>query len=234
MDFGSLKDAMTDPEVLRRQVKQFLETEKAFGAPGVPANARQMQTVSPRGFDPETELGKLEEEYRHCQLCALSQTRTQVVFGSGSPRARLMFVGEAPGFDEDRQGLPFVGAAGQLLTKIIEAMKLTRGDVYIANCLKCRPPQNRNPALEEIVTCSPILERQISIIRPKIICALGKFAAQTLLNSQEPISRLRGRFFDRAGVRVLPTFHPAYLLRNPADKKLVWQDMQLIMKELGF
>ncbi len=216
---------------LLKQVRQFLEIEKAFGvsnapvAPGAAAPDEQSNSVD--------ELKKLEEEFRHCMMCPLSQTRTQVVFGSGNPRARLMFVGEAPGFDEDRQGQPFVGAAGQLLTKIIQAMKLTRQEVYIANCLKCRPPQNRSPLPTEILTCSPILERQIQIIRPEIICALGKFAAQTLLQTQEPISRLRGRFFERNGLRVLPTFHPAYLLRNPTDKKLVWEDMQKIMKELA-
>ena len=130
--------------------------------------------------------------------------------------------------------MPFVGAAGQLLTKIIEAMKLSREEVYIANCLKCRPPENRNPLPTEIASCGPILAKQIEIIRPRIICALGKFAAQTLLKTEEPISRIRGRFFDwNHGIKLMPTFHPAYLLRNPGDKKLVWDDMQKIMKELG-
>lgn len=221
---------MSDAENLLKQVRQFLETETAFGV----SQARlPAVTLQDHLLNPEQALKKLEKEFHDCQACHLSATRTQVVFGSGNPRAQLMFVGEAPGFDEDKQGLPFVGAAGQLLTKIIEAMKLTRSDVYIANCLKCRPPQNRNPLPEEIAACSPILERQIRIIRPKIICALGKFAAQTLLSTTDPITRLRGRFFDRGGVPVMPTFHPAYLLRNPADKKLVWQDMKLIMKELG-
>jgi uracil-DNA glycosylase family 4 len=178
-------------------------------------------------------LAALSAQYHDCQMCPLSQTRTHVVFGAGNPDARLMFVGEAPGFDEDRQGLPFVGAAGQLLTKIIEAMKLTREEVYIANCLKCRPPGNRNPLPSEIAACGVILSKQIAIIQPKIICALGKFAAQTLLKTDEPISRLRGRFFDwDQGIRLMPTFHPAYLLRNPGDKKLVWQDMKMIMAEL--
>lgn len=221
---------MNESEKLLKQVRQFLETEKSFGISEAPMPAPAAQEFF---SNPGDALKKLEEQSRNCQACHLSGTRTQVVFGAGNPRAELMFVGEAPGFDEDKRGLPFVGAAGQLLTKIIEAMKLTRDDVYIANCLKCRPPQNRNPLPEEIAVCSPILERQIRIIRPKIICALGKFAAQTLLSTTDPITRLRGRFFDRGGVRVIPTFHPAYLLRNPADKKLVWQDMKLIMKELG-
>lgn len=178
-------------------------------------------------------LSQLENEFKDCQMCALGSTRTKLVFGSGDPDAELMFVGEAPGYDEDLRGLPFVGAAGQLLTKIIQAMKLERNKVYIANCLKCRPPGNRNPLPTEMATCNPILLRQIEIVRPKVICALGKFAAQTLLQSEEPISRLRGRFFDRHNTRVMPTFHPAYLLRNPADKKRVWEDMQKIMKELS-
>ena len=178
-------------------------------------------------------LADLKREYFNCTMCPLSQTRTKLVFGSGNPDAKLMFIGEAPGFDEDQQGEPFVGAAGQLLTKIILAMKLRREDVYIANCLKCRPPGNRNPLPSEIATCHPILARQIEIIQPKVICALGKFAAHTLLRTEESITRIRGRFFDWNGVKLMPTFHPAYLLRNPADKKLVWQDAQKIMKELG-
>lgn len=205
---------------LIQQVRQHLEIERAFGITELP--------LAPRN----DALAVLEKEFKNCRLCGLCETRTQVVFGSGNPEARLMFVGEAPGFDEDRQGRPFVGVAGQLLTKIIEAMKLKREDVYIANCLKCRPPNNRSPLPSEIVTCKPILMRQIEIIQPKIICALGKFAAQTLLETDQPISRMRGRFFDWNGIKVMPTFHPAYLLRNPADKKLVWEDMQKIMKEL--
>ena len=213
---------------IRRQVSQLLSSEASFGLTEVPG-----QSLAKAPQTRKQSLLALQEEFKDCQMCALAKTRTKLVFGSGNPEAELMFVGEAPGFDEDREGLPFVGAAGQLLTKIILAMKLTREKVYIANCLKCRPPNNRNPLPTEVVTCNPILKRQIEIIRPKIICALGKFAAQTLLNSEEPISRLRGRFFDAYGARVMPTFHPAYLLRNPADKKLVWEDAQKIMKELG-
>ena len=226
---------MSDADKLMKQVRQFLETEKAFGVSrDVISDAKTgLPDDSTRDLAPEEALRQLEEEFCRCRLCPLSETRTKVVFGAGNPRARLMFVGEAPGFDEDKQGLPFVGAAGQLLTKIIQAMKLKREDVYIANCLKCRPPQNRSPLPSEILTCRPILDRQIQIIKPEIICALGKFAAQTLLHTEDPISRMRGRFFERDGVRILPTFHPAYLLRNPADKKLVWEDMQKIMKELG-
>ena len=218
---------MTD-DGFRTQLKQRLESERGFGVTEIPGAVRR-----PAMAGKAAALAALYEEYKDCQLCPLGATRTKLVFGSGDPEAELMFVGEAPGFDEDRQGLPFVGAAGQLLTKIIQAMKLTREKVYIANCLKCRPPGNRNPLPTELATCNPILMKQIDIIRPKIICALGKFASQTVLNSQEPISRMRGRFFEAHGVRVMPTFHPAYLLRNPADKKLAWEDAKLIMKELG-
>jgi DNA polymerase len=144
-----------------------------------------------------------------------------------------MFVGEAPGEDEDIQGMPFVGRAGQLLTKMIQAMGLAREDVYIANIIKCRPPQNRNPMPDEIASCEPFLVAQLDTIRPKIVCALGTFAAQTLLRTQDKISRLRGRFHQYNGIPVMPTYHPAYLLRNPGDKRLVWEDMQKIMDELG-
>lgn len=215
---------------LIQTVRQFLETERSFGVMEIPRSAA---TPSAHSDSKKEALSKLEKEFANCVLCALSESRTRLVFGSGNPDAQLMFVGEAPGYDEDQEGLPFVGAAGQLLTKIIQAMKLKREDVYIANCLKCRPPQNRSPLPTEIVTCKPILLRQIEIIQPKIICALGKFAAQTLLQTEAPISRLRGRFHEWNGIKLMPTFHPAYLLRNPADKKLVWEDAQLIMKELG-
>ena len=164
-----------------------------------------------------------------CQLC---RTRTNLVFGAGNASARLVFVGEAPGREEDLQGLPFVGRAGQLLTKIIESIGLKRKDVYICNILKCRPPNNRNPFPTEILACEGYLVRQLQIIKPKVICALGKFAAQTLLRDQTSISRLRGKFFDYYGIKLIPTFHPAYLLRNPRDKRLVWEDMKKIKREL--
>ncbi len=221
---------------IQRVLRQHLEIEKSFGISEVP-KSKVDEFVS--GADAsitrgkKQALGDLENEFKKCMMCGLSQGRTQVVFGSGNPDAELMFVGEAPGFDEDQQGQPFVGVAGQLLTKIIQAMKLRREDVYIANCLKCRPPSNRSPLPSEIATCKPILMKQIEIIRPTVICALGKFATQTLLQTDEPISRLRGRFVDWNGIQLMPTFHPAYLLRNPADKKLVWEDAQKIMKVLG-
>ncbi len=210
------------------RLKQYLEIEKSFGVSEIEAKPKEK-----KGSSKKEALNALFAEFANCKLCALAKTRTKLVFGSGNSEARLLFVGEAPGFDEDQQGLPFVGAAGQLLTKIIEAMKLKREDVYIANCLKCRPPENRNPQPEEISSCSPILMRQIEIIQPKVICALGKFAAQTLLKTEQPISKLRGRFHDWNGTKLMPTFHPAYLLRNPDDKKLAWEDAQKIMAELG-
>jgi DNA polymerase len=167
-----------------------------------------------------------------CTRCDLCHTRTNVAFGSGDPDADLMFVGEAPGHDEDLQGLPFVGRAGQLLTKIIEAMQLSRDDVYICNVLKCRPPENRNPLADEIENCKPYLARQIELVRPRVIVGLGTFGAQFLLNSQERISRLRGRFHEREGIQIMPTYHPAFLLRNASSKRDVWEDMQLVMAEL--
>jgi len=170
-------------------------------------------------------------ECTRCKLHTLG--RRQVVFGVGSPTASLMFVGEAPGEDEDRQGEPFVGRAGQLLTRIIEAIGLTRQQVYIANVIKCRPPGNRNPEPDEVATCEPFLFQQIAAIRPRVIVALGKFAAQSLLRSTEPITRLRGRVFEFRGASLVPTFHPAYLLRNPPAKREVWEDMKKVRDMLA-
>jgi DNA polymerase len=161
-----------------------------------------------------------------CKLCTLG--RSQIVFGVGNPKARLMFVGEAPGEEEDKRGEPFVGRAGQLLTKIIEAIGLTREQVYIANVIKCRPPGNRNPETDEVAACEPFLFRQIDVIQPKVIVPLGKFAAQCLLKTMEPITRLRGRQYEYRGAVLIPTFHPAYLLRNPSSKREVWEDMKKV------
>lgn len=179
-------------------------------------------------------LAQLCDEVSGCTRCTvLADTRTQTVFGVGNPHARLCFMGEAPGADEDLQGEPFVGRAGQLLNKIIEACTLKRSDVYILNTIKCRPPGNRNPLPNEVANCRGFLDRQLDIIRPEFICCLGAVAAQALLNTEESIGRLRKRFFDYRGSRVLCTYHPAYLLRNPAAKKDVWDDMQLLMREMG-
>lgn len=173
--------------------------------------------------DIRTEIGP---DCRRCKLHTLG--RSQIVFGVGNPHADLMFVGEAPGEDEDRQGEPFVGRAGQLLTKIIEAIGLTRADVYIANVIKCRPPGNRNPEPDEVACCEPFLFRQIDAIKPKVIVPLGKFAAQSLLKTTEPITRLRGRAYQYRGAQLIPTFHPAFLLRNPSAKRDVWDDMKKV------
>lgn len=181
---------------------------------------------------PARRLEKLSEKAGKCRECDLHRTRKSPVFGEGNPRAELLFVGEAPGEEEDRQGRPFVGRAGQLLTKIIEAMGLRRQDVYIANCLKCRPPENRNPLPTEIIACRPLLREQLEIIKPKVICCLGKFACHALLDTDEPITRLRGRFQEHHGIKVMPTFHPAYLLRNPDAKRIVWEDIKKIMEAL--
>lgn len=166
------------------------------------------------------------QDCRRCKLCTLG--RSQIVFGVGDPKARLMFVGEAPGEEEDKRGEPFVGRAGQLLTKIIEAIGLTRDQVYIANVIKCRPPGNRNPESDEVEQCEPFLFRQIDVIKPRVIVPLGKFAAQSLLKTMDPITRLRGRQFDYRGAALIPTFHPAYLLRNPSAKREVWEDMKKV------
>jgi DNA polymerase len=175
----------------------------------------------------------LKKELDGCTRCDLSEGRKSVVFGTGDPGARIVFVGEAPGRDEDLQGEPFVGKAGQLLTRIINAMGLERNQVYICNVIKCRPPGNRDPKPDEIAMCLPFLTRQLEIIRPQVICALGSFAARTLLNTDIGISRLRGRFHDYQGTPLMPTFHPSYLLRNPQAKREVWEDIQKVMEFLG-
>jgi len=173
--------------------------------------------------DIKTDIGP---DCRRCKLCSLG--RSQIVFGVGHPKARLMFVGEAPGEEEDKRGEPFVGRAGQLLTKIIEAIGLSREQVYIANVIKCRPPNNRNPEPDEVASCEPFLFRQIDVIQPRVIVPLGKFAAQCLLKTVDPITKLRGRQFDYRGRVLIPTFHPAYLLRNPSAKREVWEDMKKV------
>lgn len=178
-------------------------------------------------------LERIAADIRECKLCPLCKTRIQTVPGVGNPRARLMFVGEAPGADEDKQGEPFVGRAGQLLTRMIGAMGLKREDVYIANVLKCRPPENRTPLPAEVEKCEPYLIRQIEAIRPEIICSLGAVASSTLLKTETTISRLRGNFHSYHDTPLMPTFHPSYLLRNESAKKDAWNDLQMVMKRLG-
>jgi len=205
-----------------KSIRSYLEMEKDLGVP------EYLFSSKPK----DVRLSLAQNSVRVCQKCPLGRMRKNSVFGSGNINAKLMFVGEAPGHEEDLQGLPFVGEAGQLLTKIIEAMGIKREDVYICNILKCRPPQNRNPLPDEISTCIDYLYSQIEMIKPKVICGLGKFASQTLLKTETPISKLRGSWHEYRGIKFMPTYHPAYLLRNPGDKKLVWEDMKMIMKEI--
>jgi DNA polymerase len=183
-------------------------------------------------FERKETLAEIRANLGDCRRCTLCESREKIVFGTGSQNARVLFVGEAPGRDEDLQGEPFVGEAGQLLTKMIIAMGYERSEVYICNVLKCRPPENRNPSAEEIHQCSPFLLRQVKAVAPKAIVALGTFSAQTLLGSKEPISRLRGKFHDYHGIPLMPTFHPAFLLRSPEKKREVWADLQQVMKLL--
>ncbi|MDL2329473.1 uracil-DNA glycosylase [Desulfosarcina sp. OttesenSCG-928-A07] len=202
----------------------FPETSDPFSASG--SEALKPMT------SPKDRLDRIREDLENCTRCSLHQGRSCLVFGEGDPLARLVFVGEGPGFEEDQTGRPFVGKAGQLLTQIIGAMKLSREKVYIANVVKCRPPENRAPAVDEIRCCLPFLHRQLMAIRPRMICTLGNVAAGALLNTQTPVSRLRGIFQEWNGIPVMPTFHPAFLLRNPEKKRDVWKDMQEIMKKL--
>ena len=237
----------------RDQLKEHLEFAGELGVAGVSRDPVWRTRADP-GVRPGSEAGQtlgtqnpqttvpltflknatealilIREDIGDCTRCKLHTLgRRQVVFGVGNPEADLMFVGEAPGADEDEQGIPFIGRAGQLLTKIIEAIDLKRDEVYIANIIKCRPPQNRNPEPDEVASCEPFLFRQIDMIKPKVIVALGKYAAQTLLRTEMPISRLRGQVFDYRGAKLIPTFHPAYLLRNPSSKREVWEDMKLV------
>jgi uracil-DNA glycosylase len=179
-------------------------------------------------------LEELRAAIGDCRRCKLWSGRTHLVFGVGNPRAKLMFVGEGPGRDEDLQGEPFVGRAGQLLTDIItKGMGLKREDVYICNVIKCRPPDNRNPEPDEVASCEPFLKKQVDLVKPKIIVGLGKFAVQALLQTKVPITRIRGNWHSYLGIKLMPTLHPAYLLRNPADKKLVWEDIKKVMKEMS-
>jgi len=195
------------------------------------------ETLPPRprdGAPAERALEAIRSDIGDCRRCRLCDGRKKIVFGQGSPVAELMFVGEAPGADEDAQGLAFVGRAGQLLTDMIEkGMKMKRSDVFIANVIKCRPPGNRAPETDEVTTCQPFLEAQIKAIQPRVIVALGATAGKFMARSGDPISRLRGRFASWDGIPVMPTFHPAYLLRNPSAKKTVWEDLKLVMDALG-
>jgi uracil-DNA glycosylase len=227
---------------LVRSLKERVRVDGELGKPLSYLSRENSGTAAPQAPEPplsaekpageSSALETVRVELGDCRRCALCTLRHRLVFGEGNPHAELLFVGEAPGADEDAQGRPFVGSAGQLLTRIIAAMDLKREEVYICNILKCRPPGNRNPQPEEIAACEPYLIRQIEAIRPRVICALGGFAAHTLLKSEAPITVLRGRFHSYQGIPLMPTYHPAYLLRNPAAKKQVWEDVRMIMKAL--
>jgi uracil-DNA glycosylase family 4 len=206
-------------------LKNYLEYLKGMGIDSLFVSGDSSQEVSQSNVQT---LDEIRRELGDCRRCKLHRTRRTIVFGEGNKKATLMFIGEGPGYDEDVQGRPFVGKAGQLLTKIIQSIHLEREEVYITNIIKCRPPQNRNPEPDEIQSCHPFLEKQIQSIRPKIICALGTFAAQTLLRTNAKITALRGRLFEFGGIKVLPTYHPAFLLRNPERKREVWEDMKQI------
>jgi len=193
----------------------------------------QLPVLNPPATDKVTALGAIREDLGDCTRCVLHKGRKNLVFGVGNPDAELMFVGEGPGADEDEQGEPFVGRAGQLLNNMIAAMGLRRQDIYIANVVKCRPPSNRTPEREECDTCSPFLLRQIEVIRPRVIVALGAVAAKTLLSVNDSMANLRGRFYDFRGTKLAVTYHPAFLLRDPRQKKEAWKDLQMVMQYLG-
>ena len=218
------------------------QPRQAADAPAPPAAfpASPPDTIAPAAPAEEAALAavptlaELRAAIGDCRRCRLCEKRNTIVFGVGNPDAEIMFIGEGPGYEEDKQGEPFVGRAGQLLTQIItKGMQMQRSDVYIANVVKCRPPENRNPEPDEIAACEPFLVKQLELIRPKIIVALGKFAAQTLLKDTTPITRLRGKWQSYHGIKLMPTLHPAYLLRNPKDKRLVWEDIKAVLRETG-
>jgi uracil-DNA glycosylase family 4 len=222
----SLKQELAD---IACDLETYVRYLKSLGLTDFPvSHASRHVAVPQEAGSPEDTLDLIRRDLDGCRRCGLYEGRKNIVFGSGNPQARLVLVGEGPGYEEDLQGRPFVGPAGQLLTKILRAIDLTRDDVYICNIVKCRPPGNRNPERQEIECCLPFLRRQICAIRPKLICALGNIAAQTLLETDMPISRLRGDFHKYGDIPLMPTYHPAFLLRNPEKKRDVWQDVQKI------
>ena len=239
-------DEASEREWIAEQIRERLDFYRSMTVLGFErtSTARQ-ETPPPRDVAParpappepvavrlnET-LESIREDLGDCTRCRLCEGRTHIVYGVGNPKAELMFVGEGPGFEEDRQGEPFVGPAGQLLTKIIGAIDRSRDDVYIANVVKCRPPRNRDPEPDEVEACRPFLDRQIDAVKPVVICALGRVAAQNLLRTDDGITRIRGQRFDYRGATLIPTYHPAYLLRNPEKKRDCWEDMKLIRRLL--
>ena len=221
-DSGRLK------EELAEQIRERLRYYSSITSMGLrPVSVSEPPESVAVSQSSET-LESIREDLGDCTRCKLHKGRQTLVFGVGNPKADLMFIGEGPGYEEDRQGLPFVGPSGQLLTKIIEAIQLTREEVYIANIVKCRPPSNRDPEPEEIAACRPFLERQVSSIRPRVICTLGRVATQAMLSTEKALGRVRGQVFSFGDAALVPTYHPAYLLRDPSKKKDCWEDMKLI------
>ena len=219
----------------KKELKRSLEYQQSLGLQFIPVAGTDEKTSvrEDERTNKSEALQKIRDEMGDCKRCKLHTGRTKLVFGDGNPNAQLMFVGEGPGRDEDQQGLPFVGRAGQLLTKIIEGMKMQRQDVYIANIVKSRPPNNRAPEPDEVAACIPFLHKQIAVIGPKVIVCLGSIATQNLLQTEEKISGLRGNFRTWNGIQVMPTYHPAFLLRNPDMKRPVWEDMKKVMEFLA-
>jgi uracil-DNA glycosylase family 4 len=237
-DRRTMRKRSGKPPAVRTEITA--QTAQVATAAAIPvAPSRILPVVPPKSLFDSIDrvegdtLELIRENLGECTRCRLHKQRNKIVFGAGNPRAELVFVGEGPGHDEDVQGLPFVGRAGKLLTQMIEAMGLAREDVYICNVVKCRPPENRKPEDDEVATCSPYLYRQLDVIAPKAIVCLGGVAAQTLLKTKDPISRFRGTWFDYRNTKLMATYHPAYLLRNPAAKSEVWKDLQKVMVLLG-
>ena len=231
---GPLEPDVISYELPTQEVPEEIQVRETIAPEATikPTMAEKTTELVPAEIWTESQnLAELEAAIKDCQKCKLWKTRTNFVFGSGNPNADIVVVGEAPGAEEDKQGLPFVGRAGQLLTKILEAVELKRDEVFICNILKSRPPENRNPAPDEIEACEPYLIKQLQLINPKLILALGTFASQTLLKTKLPLGKLRGRFHDYNGIKTMVTFHPAALLRNPGWKKDTWEDVKLLRAE---
>ncbi len=227
------EDPAQELRELAAGLEAWLRYQRRLGRWGVPEESTPRPHEEAPAPGPVLTLGEVREELGDCQRCKLARTRTHLVFGVGSPRAALMFIGEGPGEEEDLQGLPFVGAAGQVLNNLLSKLGLKREEVYIANVVKCRPPGNREPEADETAACLPFLKKQIDAIRPRVIVTLGRVATQALLMTQAPLTRLRGRWQRYGQIPVMPTFHPSYLLRFPQERHKTWEDMQQVMEELA-
>jgi DNA polymerase len=227
------EDPVQELRELTEALEDWLRFQRRLGWRGTPGEPETQAAAQPRETGRALTLKGIREKLGDCKRCKLSPGRTQIVFGDGSPRAELIFIGEGPGAEEDLQGLPFVGAAGQLLNNLLSKLGLRREEVYIANVVKCRPPENRNPEPDEIEACLPFLKMQIAAIRPKVIVTLGKIATQALLGIQTPITQIRGQWQKFGNIMVMPTFHPSYLLRFPRERHKTWEDMQQVMEYLA-